>query len=593
VISAACFVQVPNADAGKGSLATITGAVLDNKGNPVSGAFISLLKDGANKVIKQTRSDAAGRFTTRISPGRYGIKAIAAGFNEVVFSSVEVRASQELVYRFNLEPIGSGKTLPERRRDREDVKWTLRSAQTRRSIFQVQDGQDIDIQAVLGNPPAASGETPDETQTDATATDATSADAIETAGETAQTSSHTRIQGVIESYFGGSSYGPSYPGLNFAIAATPSDRIELVFAGQTAVGANAPERFEATTQVRAGQRHRVGMTFGAARFGNSLWTPYENDVTSSEPGSFGQFSVRAIDEWIVRDGIVIVLGLDYSRFIGAGSARSLDPRIGIQYDVNARTRVKAAYAPGGNEDSIQSVADFEDTQIAFREAGKRPIAFVDGRAVMDRSHRLEFGVERVLDNKSNLEGAAFFDTTLGRGVGLLSTPMTAFSGETGETFISVANQQGQARGMRLVYTRRLTRMWTASAGYSFGRGQQLSSGDISQPTEIFESGFFQTAAIQLGGDFGHGTNVRTVLRFSPNATVFAIDPFAGRLAVYDPSLSVQVTQELPSFGLPLRAEAVIDARNLLDVQPSSENGEVLTQLSTGRRSVRGGISLRF
>jgi len=307
----------------------------------------------------------------------------------------------------------------------------------------------------------------------------------------------------------------------------------------------------------------------------------------------GQISVRAIDEWIVRDGIVIVLGLDYSRFIGAGGARSLNPRVGIQYDVNARTRLKAAYAPGGEESTIQSVAAFEDTQVAFREAGKRPIAFVDGRAVMDRSHRLEFGVERVIDNKSNLEGTAFFDTTSGRGVGLLSTPMTAFSGATGAAFINVANQQGASKGMRLVYTRRLSRLWSASAGYSFGRGQRLASGAISQPTEIFESGFFQTAALQLGAGFDTGTNIRTVLRFSPNATVFAIDPFAGRLAVYDPSLSVQVTQELPSFGLPVRAEAVLDARNLLDVQSSTDNGEILTQLSTGRRSVRGGISLRF
>lgn len=590
VFSAVCYLQVPTANANKGSLATITGAVLDDKGNPVAGAFISLLRDGADKVIKQTRSNAAGRFTTRVSPGRYGIKAIAAGFNEVVFSSVEVRASQELVYRFNLEPVGSGKTLPERRRDRDDVKWTLRSAQTRRSIFQAQEGQDADIQAILGNAPSAS----DETQTDASAAPDAIGDAIgevssPTAGETADTNSRTRIQGVVETYFAANSYGPSYPGLNFAIAASPNDRIELVFAGQTAVGANAPERFEAATHLRAGQRHRMGMSFGAVRFGAPIWTSTEND----QPDPLGQFSVRAIDEWIVRDGIVIVLGLDYSRFIGAGGARSLDPRIGVQYDVNARTRVKAAYAPGGDEGNIQSVADFEGTQIAFREAGKRPIAFVDGRAVMDRSHRLEFGIERVLDNKSNLEGTAFFDTTMGRGVGLLSTPMTAFSGETGEAFISVANQQGQSRGMRLVYTRRLSRMWTASAGYSFGRGQRLSSGDISQPTDIFESGFFQTAAFQLGADFHTGTNVRTVLRFSPNATVFAIDPFAGRLAVYDPSLSVQVTQELPSFGLPLRAEAVIDARNLLDVQPSSENGEVLTQLATGRRSVRGGISLRF
>ena len=155
VFSAALYLQAPAASASRGNLATITGAVLDNKGNPVSGALISLLRDGASKVIKQTRSDAAGRFSTRISPGRYGIRAIAAGFNEVVFSSVEVRASQELVYRFNLEPIGSGKTLPERRKDRDDVKWTLRSAQTRRSIFQAQEGEDADIQAVLGRETAS------------------------------------------------------------------------------------------------------------------------------------------------------------------------------------------------------------------------------------------------------------------------------------------------------------------------------------------------------------------------------------------------------------------------------------------------------
>jgi hypothetical protein len=110
---------------------------------------------------------------------------------------------------------------------------------------------------------------------------------------------------------------------------------------------------------------------------------------------------------------------------------------------------------------------------------------------------------------------------------------------------------------------------------------------------LFETGLFQTAALQLGAGFHTGTQVRTVLRFSPEATVFAIDPFAGRLGVYDPSLSIQVTQDLPSFGLPVRAEAILDARNLLDAQASSENGDVLTFVGTNRRSVRGGISVRF
>jgi hypothetical protein len=575
VFSASVYPQASGVNASKGNLATITGAVQDNKGNPVAGALISLLADGANKVIKQTRSNAAGRFTTRIPPGRYGIRAIAEGFNEVVFSSVEIRASQELVYRFNLEPIGSGKTLPEHRKDRDDVKWILRSAQTRRSIFQAQEGEDRDIQAVLGS----------ETASDNQTVNASAADN----SETSKKASRRRIQGVVETYFASNSSGSTYPGLNFAVSTSAKDGVELIFAGQTGIGPNAPQRFEASTHLRAGQRHRLGVGLGAVKFGAPAWA----GVKENHPDKVGQFSVRAIDEWIVRDGIVIVLGLDYSRFIGAGGARSINPRIGLQFDANARTRMKVGYAPGGQESRIQSVATFENGQTLFKGVNQLPIAFVDGRAVMERSHRLEFGVERVIDNKSNLETTAFFDTTTGRGVGLLSTPMTAFSGTSGEAFIKVANQQGASRGMRLVYTRRLSRVWTASAGYAFGRGQRLSSSDISRPTEIFENGFFQTAALQVAAGLNTGTNIQTVLRFSPNATVFAIDPFAGRLGVYDPSLSIQVTQDLPSFGLPFRAEAVLDARNLLDVQSSTENGEILTQLSAGRRSVRGGISLRF
>jgi hypothetical protein len=561
--------------AGKGNLATITGAVLDNKGNPVTGAVISLLRDGASKVLKQTRSDAAGRFTTRISPGRYGLRAIANGFNEVVFSSIEVRASQELVYRFNLEPVGAGKTLPEQRKDREDVKWSLRSTQSRRSIFQAQEGEDADIQAVLGS--------------ESTPADERVAAAQEDDTQVVRVDSQRRMQGVVETYFSGSSHSAGYSGLNFAVAIPASEGVEIIFAGQTSPSGNAPERFEASTQLRVGQKHRLGMKAGAIRFGAPIWTSAKN----SDPDRIGQFSVRAIDEWIVRDGIVVVFGVDYARFIGGGGGHSLSPRFGIQFDANARTRFKAAYAPGGEENHTQSVAAFEDSQVIFTEAARSPIAYVDGQAIMERSRRFEFGVERVVDDKSTLEATAFFDTTFGRGVGLLSTPMTAFSGTTGEDFINVANQQGAARGMRLVYTRRLSGVWTASAGYSFGRGQKLAADNIAGPGEMFESGFFQSAALQLGAGFNTGTNIRTVLRFSPNATVFAIDPFAGRLAVYDPSLSIQVTQELPSFGLPLRAEAVIDARNLLDFQANIDNGEILTQLSTGRRSVRGGISLKF
>jgi hypothetical protein len=549
------------------TLATISGIVTDNKGNPLAGALVSLLREGAVKqTVKHTLTDRQGRFIAKVTPGRYGIKAIATGFSEVAFNAVDVQASQELVYKFNLEPVGYGNTLPERRRDRDDVKWTLRSAQTRRSIFQVDGTEDATVRAVAD------------------------AEAMESAPEAQaeSVSSSSRIHGVIENYFATNGFGAPYVGLNFAVSAPISDQVELIFAAQTG-SEDAPERLEAATRFRVGERHKVGVTASGLRYEAPVWT-----ARAGEHGDLaGQVSLRAVDEWIVRDGIVIVMGLDYSRFIGAGGAQSFTPRFGIQFDANARTRVKAAFASGGDDDGIQSVATFENEQVVFRRQALRPVAYVDGQAVLERSHRLEFGIERVLDNSSNVEATAFFDTTTGRGIGLLSFPASAFSGDAGDAFASVANQQGSARGVRVVYTRRLNRVWTASAGYAFGRGQRLSSEGFSSPAELFENGFFQTAALQVGAGFHSGTQVRTVFRFSPEATVFAIDPFAGRLGVYDPSLSIQVTQDLPSFGLPVRAEAILDARNLLDAQTATENGEFMTFVGNQRRSVRGGISVRF
>jgi len=67
-------------------------------------SVVSLLREGA-KQAKEARTDDKGNFIAKVLPGKYGIRAVATGFSAVIFSSVEVKASQELVYKFNLEPI--------------------------------------------------------------------------------------------------------------------------------------------------------------------------------------------------------------------------------------------------------------------------------------------------------------------------------------------------------------------------------------------------------------------------------------------------------------------------------------------------------
>jgi len=569
LLTLAALVGMSAAVQGKGTrgLATISGTVRDNKGVPLAGAVIQLIREGANQLVRQTRTGVDGSFSAKVPAGRYSLRAIAEGFSDVLFSSVQVNPSAEIAYRFNLEPANSPNTLVNQRKDKENVKWTLRSVQGRRSIFQANEGADSAIAAVEG-------------------------DEVSETTEEKRRDEHGRVrtQGILETYFATSAnpFAPAYEGVNFAVALPVSESIDLIFDGQTGTGAGAPQRFEASARWRANERHRLNLTAGAVRL--STFTP---NAKPGAPRSLSQMSVRAVDEWIVRDGVVVVLGVDYSRFMGAGNASAISPRLGIQFDANARTRVHAAYAPGGQETGQQSSASFESGDVVFKQPNTQPIAFVGGRAVMGQSRRLEFGIERVLDNRSRVEATTFLDLTSGRGVGLMTTPLSAFSGENEAAIQRVANQEGSARGVRLVYSRRLSHGLSASAGYSFGRGQKLSVNGLTNPAEFFSNSFFQTAALQVTGDWSTGTHVQTVFRFSPQATVFAIDPFAGRLAVYDPSLSIQVTQDLPTFGLPVRAQAVVDARNLLDFQSRTRNGETLLEFGPNGRSLRGGIAVRF
>lgn len=554
---------------------TVNGWVHDSKGNPLAGAVVSFVRAGASAVAKELRSAADGSFVAKVAPGRYNVSAAATGFDAVAFNDVDVRRSSQLYYRFNLTPVGVGRTLPERRTDRDSAKWRLRSSQSRRSILQVTDDPKSTTSVANTIDPVDEPEQGD----DVAAADVT---------RPAETRRRARAQGLIETYFS-SSANPrlaDYSGVNFALLQPVNDRLDLLFTGQWASNEFGSRRMGATARFRVNPKHRTSISLGAMQLGRQ----YLSEKTT---GSLGQISVRAVDEWVVRDGIVLVMGLDYSRFTGLGNAMAVTPRFGVQMDANARTRVKLSFAPAGHESETETVSGFEGNGPVFRNSDGQPVALVDGQAVIEKSHRLEFGVERILDDASSVEVTGFFDTVSGRGFGLMAAPISALDGSEPGVLERTARQDGNARGVRVVYSRRISHIFSASAGYSLGRGQKFSPEGITDPTDLFENGYFQTAAAQFSADLDTGTRIRTVFRFSPGATVFAIDPFAGRLAVYDPSLSIMVTQELPTFGLPVRAEAILNARNVLDYQTAVSDGSTRLSLNANRRLFRGGILVRF
>ncbi len=536
------------------SLGIIKGIVRDQTGGPIADATVAIFRVGTSKLLKEVRSAADGSFIAKIIPGTYTVLAVAEGFNPVTLSSIEVGRASQLSYGFKLERAGSGNTLPEKRLDRNNPKWVIRAAQISRGIYQNNDGAlPENVEVALD-----AGEVPEET-------------------------SGRKTQTVVETYAGGTDAGFN-SGVNAASFIPLSDDAELILAGQTGIGKRAPQRIEAQLKVRPSDSHQVRLSSSFANLGSF--------APNNEEKGLSQISIGASDEWKVREGVILVFGVDYSRFIGASDDFSISPRLGMQFDIDPKTRFRTAYTTFTEERTWSKAIEFENAQVLFREpAVVQDLVIENGKPLMNKSRRFELGVERVLDNNSSLEANAFFDTTLSRGVGFTNMPFDSLDAAGFQEI--TGNQQGGAQGLRLVYTRRLNGKFSAAAGYSFGMGQKISEDGISNPAEIFQNGFFQSFFGQFEADLRTGTSVKTIFRLSPQATVFAIDPFQGRLAIYDPSLSVLVTQNLPTLGLPFHAEAVVDARNLFGFAAGAATDDSILRFTGQQRTLRGGILVRF
>lgn len=592
----------PVADASP-SLAFVSGTVKDDGGAPLAGAVVALLESQiGGKEVKSTLTDAEGRFTTGVAPGRYRLRAAAEGFKPV-FALISLTQADKMTHNFALK---RRDTLVEKRGDRDDYRWIGRSVP--RSVLHVQD------------PDQAAAEPADELA----------------AAEDREREFQPSFRGVTQVVAVNSAgpQGANFFGTNFAVSGALTSRFELALVGQKSFSGQAPQRISAVASVRPADNHQVTASVGYGQVGlrhklaHDLDLAPEMDAGMPAPvpvnqpapagqpgpgipggvpqaGSLNQISLSAVDSWQVFQPLLVIYGFDYSRFVGAAARQheSMLPRFAVQYTPSSRLRLSAAVTPGAGDGRLSPEGlSSENLEVPF-ESRRADVAYgpYGDEALLDRSRRFEFGVERLLgDGSSSVEATTFYDVVVGHGVGVLALPLEA-SPETQAAFAQMAHQvtalNGATRGARLVYSRRFNDHVTASAGYSFGVGQRFTEAPLESlsPARMFTRGYFQVASAKLDLDFTEqtGTRVSTVVRLSPSAVIFAIDPFAGRMSVYDPNINIYVTQDLPSFGLPVRWQAMVDIRNLLDQLNGVEDGTAQLIATRSRRSVRGGIAFRW
>jgi hypothetical protein len=581
------------------SLAFVTGTVKDDRGTPLVGAIVAVLEPNPRgKEIRSVKTDPQGKFSAGVEPGTYLLRAAAEGFISRLSSRLIIDRPTKVNYDFALR---STDTLVQKRGDSKDIRWIERSVP--RSAMKLQE-EEAQEEEVAGQP-------------------------ADTVAQNSLLPKQATFHGMMQFVASTSSApaglpAPGFFGTNFAVSGSVGGNFEMALIGQRGAGQLAPQRLAAIASMRPGTNHQITTTVGYGQVelakrlasGADMFESGAEGILSrpglrnapsavSTPGSkevsLEQFSVSATDSWQIFQPLLVIYGFDYSRFLGAVNEReSVLPRIALQYTPSSRLRLNAAVTPG-NDQRLNSSETFnsENIQTTFATSPAE-IAYTDA-PILDRSQRFEFGFERILgDGNTSIESSAFYDLISGHGVGVLALPLEA-SVETRAAFQQVAHQvaamDGAARGVRVMLNHRFNNYLSASAGYSFGRGSKFNNAPIESitPAQMFRDGFFQVASAKLDLDLTErtGTRVSTVIRLSPSAVVFAIDPFAGRMGVYDPNINIYLTQELPNFGLPVRWEALVDIRNLLDQMNGVEDGGLQLVSARTRRTVRGGLAFRW
>jgi hypothetical protein len=551
-IGAIVYTNLPDVQAAA-AMGSIRGVIKDGQGNPLIGASVFVLTEAAEtqaiKIIKRASTDKEGKFTAAgLIPGHYLLKAEATGFTPIAFAA-DVQPRKVIVFDSIL--MRREGTLAEKTRLNLDPKFAAR--RSRGSIFHYDE-----------NP---STTTPAEDET------------IALTPRTADI--HGYVNAFNQTAVSNNSDTGSMTGANFAVSQQIGKDANVIMSGQVAHGSTTTQRFEVLTTGHAGDKHKLGLALGYARFTFSR---------HNKTPQIGQFSLSATDTWQVAGPVLVVYGLEFARFTEGASATSVLPKFGVSVDAGARTRVFAGLTPGSSVDQ-QAKINLESGEIVFSQP-KAVALSKEGAPITDSSYRLQVGAERILSDKSSIEMMAFFDTVSGHGVGLLAIPVERIEDEP---VFQNAQQKGRSRGLRLVYNRRINSTFDTSIGYSFGEGQQLDANGITDPAHLFTNSAFQIVSAKINANFiSTGTQISTVLRIAPARAVFAIDPFEGQIATFDPNISISLSQALPNFSfLPGQLEALIDVRNLLDQQSSVADDRQQLVSSRFNRLVRVGVSMRF
>ena len=509
----------------------ITGTVQDSLGRSVAGALVSMVTAGPSGVDQLKFTDQRGMFSfDHLVEGQYLVQVTTPRFAASQREKIELKAGASATVKFTLQSVAEVLQRAGSRdaKQTQDIVWTLRSARGTQSPLRFSDSAATPVFRTLQ---------PD-------------------------------YSGYIQFYSKadpGSRLASTSKGSRFSVTMSLPANAKVTVSGQYSESPLEPKGASALYEFQPvdGHETQIGVD---VRQGVIL-----DDAFSAE--ELKEFQASYSDKFYLAKTLVAEQGAELGHAEGRTSNSYFRPRGALSWVPNDRTVFKAAVstqAPGRADDPVRAREYYEQVNLP---------------PSLEHYFHAEIGASRFLNDSTKVSMALFQDRANYRALFV-----TAPDGRHG--LIVLNGKDTPSQGIRMFVNREFSGFETGF-GYTVASAAGLSgaASTLDEVRNQIALRRFHVFTARIKTDV-HLTNTEltAVYRWMSRSAVGAIDPYQQGLEYNDPTLSISIAQNLPTFGaIPAKVQAIFDARNLFE-QPIGPSGN---QLVLFPRFVKGGINIRF
>ncbi len=515
-------------------VAGISGRVRDSGGIPVIGAMVIVVPSSPNVPERIALTDKEGAFSiVNLFAGQYTVKVSMPHFLSAMKQGVQLNAGGTVVLTVNLQTALDvvRRAVARDKSQSEDIVWTLRSSRSTQPVLRLVDTSQKSEQArtVLG--PDYSGY-------------------FQLYSKSVETSSGT-TEGM---------------GSQFSVTMPLDPQTKVNVHGQYNDSPMLPRGIGASYDFAPAKHHKAELGVDV-RQGALFADPLQTDPSR-------EVQVRYGEDFQWSDHLVFNYGAEAGRAGTVAVTNYLRPRFGLSWVPQSRTTLTAtmsSQAPVGPDDPVRGRDYFDRTLLV--------------PPGLERYSHAELGLTRVVGENLELSAAAFRDRT---DVEALFMGMP--DGRSNILLLDTSNMPSE--GVRLNMNRKF-RMFEAGVGYTAVNGVGIDAHattfeDMNE--QLIRRKFHMVTARFKADVTATQTEITTVYRWTSDFSASRLDPYQRLMEYNDPTLSLSIAQNLPTFRMfPCRVQAILDARNLLD----QAFGASRTQIGQYPRLVKGGINIRF